>query len=81
MKKIIYDGTTVEEILQEYYSPELRLLCKNKGNTGYFVKYTDCCYITYGYDFISKQSLINRICDNYSSERKRKLVSLKIFND
>ena len=81
MKKIIYNDMTIEELLQNYYSSELRLLCKNKGNTGYFVKYVDRYYITYGYNFISKQSLINRICDNYCNERKRKLVSLKIFND
>ena len=81
MKKIIYDGKTLEELLQKHYSSEIRILSKNKGNTGYFVEYVDSYHIRYGYEFISKKQIINRICGYYCDKRKMKLISLKIFND
>ena len=75
------------EIIKKWY-PNIDLIRKDIGNTGYYIKYTDRKFSFYSedpgeyqYKFISKDYIINHLTKYKNNEREKKLIALKIINE
>lgn len=62
----------LRDLVQKYF-PEYDIITTNRSKTGFYIKST-----YYGYDFITKQNIINRVCNRERDERKVKLLLLKL---
>lgn len=59
--------------LVEKYFPEYSIISSTRGKTGFYVKGE-----YYNYMFLTKQSIINRVCSKERDKRKVKLLLLKL---